>query len=294
MLQIERTAVIPNTASLWTFPYEVGMYLLGIWGIGAIGFAVWQIYVYRRFVKKVYRSLTPISSNDRIIHQLHMLRKTLGIRSNVQMAYSTVVHSPVLVGLRRPTIFFPTKIPSNANLSMIIHHELIHLKRKDLWLKALVLLVGSLHWFNPLVHMLRKDIHIWSELACDEEVVTKMTHSERKRYGETIMSVMMSSSKVPVRFSASLSDDGKKLQKRLNLMLGVSKIKKRIIIITTLAIMAVGTISVASAVWASKHIPVVEADTKLAKITTRTSIKSEGVIERELSQHQHEKKQFQP
>lgn len=55
----------------------------------------------------------------------------------------------------------------DMDMGMVIHHELIHLKRKDLWVKAFTLGASALHWFNPLVHILQKDIHTWSELSCD-------------------------------------------------------------------------------------------------------------------------------
>ena len=122
------------------------------------------------------------------------------------------------------TIYLPTE--NTVNVDMVIRHELIHLKRKDLWVKAFTLGASALHWFNPLVHILRKDIHIWSELSCDEEVVKEMSHAERKRYGETILSVMAGSRNLPVQFCASLSGDGKQLKRRLMMMLNVKKQKK--------------------------------------------------------------------
>lgn len=101
------------------------------------------------------------------------------------------------------------------DIGMVIHHELIHLKRKDLWVKAITLATSALHWFNPFIYMLKKDIHTWSELSCDEEVVKEMSHTERKRYGETTLNVMVGSRDLPIRFCASLSGDGKKLKRRL-------------------------------------------------------------------------------
>ena len=146
------------------------------------------------------------------------------MKSNVRLAYSSIIRSPVLVGLWKTTIYLPTE--NTVNVDMVIRHELIHLKRKDLWVKAFTLGASALHWFNPLVHILRKDIHIWSELSCDEEVVKEMSHAERKRYGETILSVMAGSRNLPVQFCASLSGDGKQLKRRLMMMLNVKKQKR--------------------------------------------------------------------
>lgn len=71
---------------------------------------------------------------------------------------------------------------------------MIHLKRNDLWIKALVLVANALHWFNPLVYVLRKDIHMWSELSCDEEVVkdtVRRNDSKRNDRFKTIASSIL-------------------------------------------------------------------------------------------------------
>ncbi|MFK4998442.1 M56 family metallopeptidase [Bacillus sp. N9] len=144
-------------------------------------------------------------------------------KSKVRLAYSTAVRSPVLVGLWKPTIYLPIKNSANLDMCMVIRHELVHLKQNDLWVKAFTLAASALHWLNPLVHILRKDIHMWSELTCDEEVVKEMSYAERKRYGETILNVMIGSRGIPVRFCVSLSGNGKLLKRRLTMMLNVKK-----------------------------------------------------------------------
>lgn len=67
-----------------------------------------------------------------------------------------------------------------------------------------MLIVSSLHWFNLFVHILCKEIHIWSELSCEEEVVSEMSYAERKRYGETILNMLEDSLETPVFYSAFL------------------------------------------------------------------------------------------
>ena len=141
---------------------------------------------------------------------------------------------------------------------MIIHHELIHLKRKDLWIKALTLGVSILHWFNPLAHILRKEIHTWSELSCDEEVVKEMSYADRKRYGETILNVMTESRSFPIQFSSSLSGDGKQLKRRLTIMLNAKKLKKKTLYLTIAAALLIAVISTTAAAWASNNTPKVE------------------------------------
>ena len=255
--------------------------LIVLWAIGAIAFAAWQMYCYRRFLKKLEQTRTIAPESSEAAEQLAFIKEALGMKSSVRLAHSSIVRSPVLVGLWRPTIYLP--IENTVNLDMVIRHELVHLKRKDLWVKAFTLGASALHWFNPLVHILRKDIHLWSELSCDEEVVKEMSHVQRKRYGETILSVMAGSRNLPVQFCASLSGDGKQLKRRLMMMLNVKKPKKKTVYLTLSALFLVGVISTSAAAWASGNSPKVvgneesQPEAKLREVAPKAA-PSEAVV----------------
>ncbi|MNW46295.1 Methicillin resistance mecR1 protein [compost metagenome] len=271
---------------------EVTLILISIWATGTFIFALWQVYGYRRFINKLQDTCLPVHENCIAYEQLATMKVSLGIKTTVRLEYSPFVQSPVLVGLWKPTIYLPSL--NTTNIDMVILHELIHLKQKDLWFKALGLAASSLHWFNPFVHILRKYIHTWSEFSCDEVIVSKMSYTERKRYAETVFNVAIESGNVPIRFCASLSGNGRQLKRRLSMMLNVKKFKKRSLISTMFTILLIGLISVSSAVWASKNVPHAEVDTTLTNVTNSVTVKSEGVIERRLNEHQHEKKQLKP
>ncbi|MMZ56902.1 BlaR1 peptidase M56 [compost metagenome] len=70
--------------------------------------------------------------NSEAAKQLTLMKEALGMQNNVRLAYSSAVRSPVLVGLWKPTIYLPMENLANVDMAMVIHHELIHLKRKDL------------------------------------------------------------------------------------------------------------------------------------------------------------------
>ena len=54
------------------------------------------------------------------------------------------------LGLLRPVIVLPPEVPE-ADLPLILRHELCHIRRRDLWYKGVMLLANAVHWFNPLV-----------------------------------------------------------------------------------------------------------------------------------------------
>ena len=259
-----------------TISANVAVILLSIWAIGAFGFMAWHMYCYRSFLKKLEHTRTAVPQNSKAGEQLPLIKKALGLKSNVQLAYSSIIRSPVLVGFWKPTIYIPMENLVNLNMDMVLHHELIHLKRKDLWVKMLTLGASALHWFNPLVHMIRKDIHTWSELSCDEEVVKGMSHADRKRYGETILNVMAGSRNLPVQFSSFLSGDGKQIKRRLTVMLNVKKSNKKIFFLTITTLILVAAISTTAAIWASNNTPKVIDSVDAADAYQKTAIGSEA------------------
>ncbi|MGN7411730.1 M56 family metallopeptidase [Paenibacillus sp. SAF-068] len=242
-----------------TISVPTAWFLLCVWSIGVIGFSAWQVYCYRRFLNELSRTTTPVLSHSEAAIQLPLLKEALGIKENITLAHSTSVRSPILVGLFKPTIYLPPENTVKMDIKMVIHHELVHLKHQDLWVKALTLGVSALHWFNPLIHMIRRDIHAWSELACDEDVVKEMSHEERRRYGETILNVMAGTKKMPAQFCSSLSGEGKQLKRRLMNMFNVKKLNKKHWMLSMGALLLITGVSTSTAVWASNHTVKVEA-----------------------------------
>ena len=83
------------------------------------------------------------------------------------------IASPLVCGLFAPKIYLPTRMDfSNTELLRhILCHETMHIRRKDNWIKAVMLVTLCLHWFNPLVWIMSKYLASDLELACDEAVL---------------------------------------------------------------------------------------------------------------------------
>lgn len=250
-----------------TISANVALALICLWVIGVIAFAAWQTYCYHRFLKTLKLTRTIVPKNSEVAMLLPVIKENLGLKREVRLAYSTLIRSPFLIGLRKPTIYLPLKNSESVDIGMVFHHELIHLKRKDLWIKALILVARALHWFNPLVHMLSKDIHTWSELSCDEEVVKGMSLADRKLYGETILNVVAGSRNLPIQFCSSLSGDGKQLKRRLTFMLNVKNVNKKTFVIAISTLFVVGAISTVTTAWASSNTPRVVASEEASAVT---------------------------
>lgn len=223
---------------------ELPISILSIWGVGFVIFGGWHVYSYVKFSKEIKRSNIPFVVDNEVYQLLAIHKEKMRIRSNIRLVYNDKISSPALFGLLRPTIFLPNRKISSVELNMVLHHELIHFKRKDLWMKMFMLIASSLHWFNPFVHILRKEVHIWSELSCDEEVVTDMPYAERKQYGEMILNLLEDSFTIPTLYSSLLSGNKNILKQRLTMLLEVKPMKKFVVAMAATIIISVGAIGI--------------------------------------------------
>ena len=126
-----------------------------VWVMGSICFLLAHIGFYLfhiRFLKKSAES--GLGPEQSIL--LEQVRKDMHIRRDIPVRISSHAEGPMILGLFRPVLILPQMKLTQQQLTFIFRHELAHYKRRDLWIKWMFLLVQSVHWFNPLVHILAK------------------------------------------------------------------------------------------------------------------------------------------
>ncbi|WP_245864544.1 M56 family metallopeptidase [Paenibacillus donghaensis] len=153
---------------------EVIVFSTIIWAVGTTIFLVVNINKYRAFKRSLLQE-------SRICDTLQCPAKVI---------VSANATTPMVMGLWKPIVVLPDTKLGEKELSMILSHELVHLKRGDLLVKLLVLIVNSVHWFNPAAYALSKQINTLCELSCDEKVVQEMDTENRRLYGETSESLL--------------------------------------------------------------------------------------------------------
>lgn len=154
----------------------------------------------------------------------------------VKVFVSPLAMTPMVIGFLNPVIVMPDTRFEQKELAMILSHELIHLKRRDLLVKFIVLLANSIHWFNPVVYSLSKKINIYCELSCDEKVVQEMDEESRRFYGETLLSMLeygvMRRNLIGVN---SLYHSKEDMKRRLGNLMNVKKTKKSMVMLSVVA-----------------------------------------------------------
>ena len=119
-------------------------------------------------------------------------KSRLGLKASVSLAVCAGVDSPMLAGLFHPVILLPRAPGAGGleELSLVLLHELCHLRRRDILYKALLYAAGAFHWFNPLVWMMVRQGIRDMELCCDDAVSALLTDQERKYYARTILNAI--------------------------------------------------------------------------------------------------------
>lgn len=120
------------------FPFLPWQILTGIWILG-MGFSLLRLILDYHQVKKLLmargRRISRQSPQGRLLRQL--CRK-MQIRKIPPLMVSRSAPTPMTIGFFNPSIVLAPELLDHENLDLILMHELIHLKQKDLWKKVLL------------------------------------------------------------------------------------------------------------------------------------------------------------
>ena len=127
--------------------------------------------------------------------------------------------SPFSLGALRPKICLPEGIEHRMQpdqLGLIVGHECIHVARGDGWWRPAERALADVLWFNPFAWIIRRELDLARELACDEAVVA--ASSSRRAYARTLRDVAGMAAGIPnsaPAASMSLSGGGRLLALRI-------------------------------------------------------------------------------
>lgn len=227
-------------------------YSLYLWILGVIfSFAI-NLVGYIRFLKHLKQGNKAATDEENRI-----LAGLLNGRSNVRLVRNHFVNTPMLIGIIGPYIIIPDINFSEKQLKNILLHEITHLKHFDIAVKWLMMIASSIHWFNPLVYFIKKEVSYACELACDEAVIKNLSLAERQDYGDTLISVV-AEYKYPIGvLQATMCEEKKSLKERLVAIMKHNKKSKPIIILSLILIgfVVFGALYLGAGVGIGKDIP---------------------------------------
>ncbi|AGA30593.1 M56 family metallopeptidase [Singulisphaera acidiphila] len=161
-----------------------------IWATGAVlctAFVFWKQIACSFLIR---RSRLPV--DERYDVALAQLSRRLGVRRRVGLLMTSRPIGPAVFGLFRPTILLPEPLLSGQSLEqvqLVLAHELIHVRRGDIFAGKLQLVAQVVWWFHPLVWWANREACRERERCCDEEVVSGVG-CKPVLYARTLLSVL--------------------------------------------------------------------------------------------------------
>lgn len=159
--------------------------LAGVWLGGAGLMLGWQGSAYLVWRRRALRAARPAEGIWASAWETAC--EEVPLRRPVPLWCTPLVRGPVTAGVWRPVVLVPDKAPGPEAARMMLLHERTHLQRRDLALKALLLLARGLHWYNPAVALLARRAARDLEAACDAQVVAGHDAAWRGVYGEALL-----------------------------------------------------------------------------------------------------------
>ena len=210
---------VPEEKSVqWDWNWDVVLVIAWVLGIliclGRYGLC------YASFVRSIRRLAIEAEPKDREI-----LRR-LASGKMPRLIRSRSVKTPMLVGTLHPFVVIPDRVYSEEMLSNILLHELTHFRRKDILYKWFAVTVYSIHWFNPLMLVIRYALDRDCEMSCDEVLLRRMDTANKKSYGETLLA-LAEDRVLPGRLVATtFATEKKNLKERLEQIMTYRKMGK--------------------------------------------------------------------
>ena len=158
----------------------------GVWLLGMCGVLVWSGVSHMR-LRRYLRRWATVETREEVCCRYAAQAQRLNLKRVPKLLACPGLEVPMLTGLVVPALMLPQVASPENGLDYALLHELIHYRRREIWLKALVMLSVSVHWFNPVMWLMVRQVDRDIELACDEMALTVLPEEERLAYGETIL-----------------------------------------------------------------------------------------------------------
>lgn len=186
----------------------IGLILCAVWILGFCELLFRYLWQYRKAIHSVERYAEPWDKQiNALLRQVQQqTRRTIKVQgytaANIESAFG--------IGVIHKRIILPDKDYTEAELRYVLLHEYTHFLNRDTIVKLLVTLFCTIFWWNPVVHLLQKDLEQNMEIKCDLSVARTLCSRERAEYLRTILTLMKQSDRkhrIPSAAAALFKND---------------------------------------------------------------------------------------
>ncbi|EEM18227.1 Beta-lactamase regulatory protein 1 [Bacillus pseudomycoides DSM 12442] len=259
--------------------------LLYIWLAGVIVLGLATMIMNRRL--RLYIKNQPVITDERIVTIFDNCKKSMSLQQNIPLLSAGKISSPTVFGFFRPRVLLSSvhmKILDEQQLRYIFHHELAHIKRRDVGVNWLMHGLLILNWFNPILWYAYSCMREDQEMACDAFALTFIDSEEQIAYGHTIITLLEHySSYYQVPSLANLSRNKRTLKRRIRMIKKFQKKSYRWSALGVVAIIAVSSVSLLNAradVPANPQKEQTEVKNNIKEAKTQTKVPIQQIVEK--------------
>ena len=224
---------------------KVQMFVAAVWLMFAVIWLLYELSDYCKTRKRVLNCADQVLTKEESTC-LTQLKKRCGVERKVPVYQDFAGGKTITFGFFNPIILCDQK-PGSPEAELLLCHELVHIKRWDVWWKMLMQCVILLHWWNPVAWILYLDFERASEWSCDETVVEDRTKTEVKRYLQLMIleSIKTEESAKPCRrWVTGFGTGAEQLKKRMENVMRMKKWNKTAAGMTVAALVFVNSLTV--------------------------------------------------
>lgn len=214
------TTVMTAIRDFLLFPVFEGIrtmdWLFLIWGAGCL----FQLARYGLKMGKMKTVLTQIQAHA----ERHVISEYIPDYKGKEIAVykSRLVSTPMVMGLK-PAVYLPAWPYSEEEAYYILHHELQHIRHKDIWFKHLINAAVMLYWWFWPMYILRKQIDLFIEMRADSAVVRNLNKESYLSYMQSLLAVQKKQAGAfvlsPDLSTCFINDDNDSLRYRIDFLL---------------------------------------------------------------------------
>ncbi len=216
---VQEDNLLTNLISNWT------SILITIWILGFIVILCVYAIGYLRLLHRIHK-------NSYLTSCPEIRRYTT---KNIRVRVCKNFNSPFIIGIFQPTLILPDTELSTLQLDNIILHEATHLKRNDVLYKWFTAFVKALHWFNPAVYYISKQITTECEISCDLSVVKNMNSTQTSDYVNTILSLLSAGKTKNIPLTTGMTGNKNTLKQRFAMIKNKFIVNKKVMVFSVIS-----------------------------------------------------------
>lgn len=152
---------------------------------------------------------------------LDRIKEQYGVKQKVFLSSGYAGIYSMTFGVCSPVVVCDREVGSKE-AELLVCHEMVHIKCRDVIWKILMQFAVILHWWNPVIRILQHDFEFVCECSCDETVMQGKTEEEVREYRVLLIKEALArreTEKTSLKWKACFGEKQNEIKERMdNLM----------------------------------------------------------------------------